>query len=70
MNKRQEDAIQRHWKRETETFRLRSWECPPVLATGDAPSNTAWAESWPIARQRRLQLLAEDPYHYDDVDSR
>lgn len=71
MTRKQERALQAHWRRETEMFSLRPWQMPPVLAEAPpaAGDRTPWARSYALARQRREAFLREDPDHYADVDA-
>ena len=63
-----DEARLAHYRREIALFALKPWEMPPYMATAScARDGAGWAESYPLARSRRLQLLAEDVHHYDDI---
>ncbi len=67
MTRKQEVALYAHWDREREMFHLKPWEMPPCLAKSPRRDGSGWAGTYALARERRLQLLAADPHHYDDI---
>jgi hypothetical protein len=67
---KREEALQRHWAREREIFKLKNWQMPPCCAVAEKQpiGNTLWTQSYAVARKRRLEFLAADEHHYDDLE--